>query len=55
MRIPRIAFASLLLAAACQPGGAPGSGMTAESLMDRIRVLSSDELEGRAPGSPGET
>ena len=56
MRTPHIAFGSLVLAAACQAGGGdPGSGMAAESLMDHIRVLSSDELEGRAPGSPGET
>ena len=28
--------------------------INAESLMERIRFLSSDDLEGRAPGSPGE-
>ena len=60
MRIPRLAPGSLVLVfvltVACQSGGGdPGSGVTADSLLEHIRILSSDELEGRAPGSPGET
>jgi Zn-dependent M28 family amino/carboxypeptidase len=41
--------------AACQPSNdAARSGIAAESLMEHIRVLASDEFEGRAPGSAGE-
>ena len=52
-----LCFLSLVaLAVACQPSGGgsmPASGIDAESLLAHIRTLSSDEFEGRAPGSPG--
>ena len=55
--LPLLGLLSLaVLAAACQPldeGSVPASGIDAESLLAHIRTLSSDEFEGRAPGSPG--
>ena len=54
-RIPIICLATLVVA--CQSpneGSGPVSGMAVDSLTAHIRVLSSDEFEGRAPGSAGE-
>ena len=49
-----IALGVALLTSACGPRVDPGTGITADSLLEHIRVLASDEFEGRAPGSPGE-
>jgi len=38
----------------CSPGGGEGGRFSTERLMEHIRTLSSDEFEGRGPGSPGE-
>src|SRR5262245_27265537 len=32
----------------------PGHGISAARILERVKVLSSDEFEGRAPGSAGE-
>ncbi|MEX1130055.1 MAG: M28 family metallopeptidase [Vicinamibacterales bacterium] len=41
-----------------QPGASPGAQVTADidqnAILERIKVLSSDEYEGRAPGTKGE-
>jgi Zn-dependent M28 family amino/carboxypeptidase len=64
----RVSIALLPLLSACvvvvhdeKPGSAGGKPastiadpISASSLLDRIRVLSSDEFEGRGPGTPGE-
>ena len=42
-----------LVAQAAQPGGAPPA-FTADGVMAHVRVLASDEFEGRAPGTKGE-
>ncbi|TWT23234.1 M28 family peptidase [Luteimonas marina] len=58
-------FLSLLLCAACSqaPEGAgadaiiaavPGGDISADNLAQSLRVLTSDEFEGRAPDTPGE-
>jgi Zn-dependent M28 family amino/carboxypeptidase len=56
MRILLPALAILL--ASCSPktpdAGAAMDAMTADSLLAHTRKLSSDEFEGRAPGTPGE-
>jgi Zn-dependent M28 family amino/carboxypeptidase len=52
----RIAGAPVLLLLACSRGGpdAAAGGITAEGILSHIRVLASDEFEGRLPGTPGE-
>ena len=52
-----IALAALLLTAAARPDEAlrPGlEAITAEGILGPIKVLASDDFEGRAPGSAGE-
>jgi Zn-dependent M28 family amino/carboxypeptidase len=45
----------LLISASWQKDAArAGKAMTPEGLLETIRVLASDEYEGRAPGTPGE-
>lgn len=43
-----------LLAACAKPQPDPAAQLSAESLATHVRVLASDEFEGRAPASPGE-
>jgi Zn-dependent M28 family amino/carboxypeptidase len=63
----RLVFAAALLAAACsgqsqEPGGGSEEAQAAASIpkidpqriLERIKVLSADEFEGRAPGTKGE-
>ena len=59
----RLQLLSLLLLSACQepsgrtptePSGDHVQGIDATSLLEHVQTLSSDEFEGRAPGSPGE-
>jgi Zn-dependent M28 family amino/carboxypeptidase len=62
----RLAVATLVLCAACadkpasppaaDPASAavPAARIEADRILDRIKVLSSDEFEGRAPGTKGE-
>jgi Zn-dependent M28 family amino/carboxypeptidase len=53
-RLTLLASATLLLAAN-NPIPAPAlNAITPENLLKHIRILSSDEFEGRAPASPGE-
>ena len=55
MAASRTLIGALVLSAACQPaGGGVASGIAADSLLERIQMLASDEFEGRAPGSVGE-
>jgi Zn-dependent M28 family amino/carboxypeptidase len=56
MRIPIIAALVLAAAAAATSQGAPvdPDQAAADRMLEHIRVLSSDEYEGRAPGSAGE-
>ena len=55
MAASRTLIGALVLSAACQPAGGGGaSGIAADSLLERIQMLASDEFEGRAPGSVGE-
>jgi Zn-dependent M28 family amino/carboxypeptidase len=52
----RIAFAAALLVLTCSRGGpdAAAASVTAEGILNHIRVLASDEFEGRLPGTKGE-
>ena len=55
LRIPGILVTACLLAACA--GGVPAGGagaISAERLAGHLRVLASDEFEGRAPDTPGE-
>ncbi len=58
MRIPVLLAASLLAPSCVQPPppdpSAAAAGITADGLLQHIRVLASDEFEGRLPGSKGE-
>ena len=60
MLTPVIRSATLVLlalhgiASAQVPAEVPGGGIRAEALSEHVRVLASDEFEGRAPGTPGE-
>ena len=45
---------SLFLLAACSKPQATFDSISADSLLSEIKTLSSDEFEGRKPGSPGE-
>jgi len=47
-------IAALLAAAAAAADPQPDYTAGAQRMMDTIKVLSSDEFEGRAPGTPGE-
>jgi Zn-dependent M28 family amino/carboxypeptidase len=51
------ALAALLLAAAppASAADAPGGGISPRALSEHIRILASDDFEGRSPASPGET
>jgi len=58
-RMPARLLPLLLTLAACAPGEKGPSdpalaAIDAEGLMAHVRVLSADEFEGRAPGTPGE-
>ncbi len=59
-RAARLAVVASLVLTACQSaaereaGALSPDGIAATSLLERISALASDELEGRAPGSPGE-
>ena len=37
-----------------QAGEVPGGGIQADNVAAHLRVLASDEFEGRAPATPGE-
>jgi Zn-dependent M28 family amino/carboxypeptidase len=56
MRIPNRSVLFVLLGAAAAAQTAPSEpyGGAAARMLERVRVLSSDEFEGRAPGTPGE-
>jgi Zn-dependent M28 family amino/carboxypeptidase len=47
-------FVTAAAAAAAQTGNQDGDAAAAARILKHIRVLSSDEFEGRAPGTPGE-
>jgi Zn-dependent M28 family amino/carboxypeptidase len=54
-----ISLVLLVLLAACSQNSQPSlqpalDAITSQSLLDEIKTLSSDEFEGRKPGSPGE-
>ncbi len=54
-----ISLVLLVLLAACSQDSQPSlqpalDAITSQSLLDEIKTLSSDEFEGRKPGSPGE-
>ena len=53
-----ISLVLLVLLAACSQDSQPSQpaldAITSQSLLDEIKTLSSDEFEGRKPGSPGE-
>jgi Zn-dependent M28 family amino/carboxypeptidase len=54
-----ISLLLLVLLAACSQNSQPSlqpalDAITSQSLLDEIKTLSSDEFEGRKPGSPGE-
>jgi len=54
-----ISLVFLVLLAACSQDSQPSlqpalDAITSQSLLDEIKTLSSDEFEGRKPGSPGE-
>jgi Peptidase family M28 len=53
MRVAQGLFAAFLTLAAVAPAAA--SGVTEATLRDHIAVLASDDFEGRAPGTAGET
>ena len=56
IRSARLLMLNLVLLMAIQ-GADPASGLMVlrtNSLLDRVKVLASDEFEGRAPGTPGE-
>ena len=48
-----LGLAAMLLASGAFPA-TPKPAITAASLLARTKVLSSDEFEGRGPGTPGE-
>jgi Zn-dependent M28 family amino/carboxypeptidase len=52
MRFPCLVWSSLACASAL--AAAPAPAISAASILARIKVLASDEFEGRAPGSAGE-
>jgi Zn-dependent M28 family amino/carboxypeptidase len=59
MKLPKIAFAGLaLLAAACattpagKPGAPGGAPITADAIANRVKEISDDKYQGRAPASP---
>ena len=63
MNIRHILSAGVIALAACAtPGAAPTTDiaafrhapLSAEALLEHVRVLASDEFEGRAPGTNGE-
>lgn len=55
MTLHRIAIACLFLPALASADEAlPGGGILAQNLAQHLRVLASDEFEGRAPTTPGE-
>jgi Zn-dependent M28 family amino/carboxypeptidase len=49
-----LALASLMRLAVAAPETPPASHINPSTLMEHIRVLSSDAFEGRGPGTPGE-
>ncbi len=52
MRCFLVAVAAALLLVGCSPSSEPD--ISAERMIEHVRYLSSDDLEGRAPGSNGE-
>ena len=63
MNLRHLLSAAVLALAACAGGDRPtppqnnmfvGAPLSTQSLMEHIRVLSSDAFEGRAPGTNGE-
>ncbi len=44
----------LLLLPACSGGGSASSAITADEIARHVKVLASDDFQGRAPSSPGE-
>jgi Zn-dependent M28 family amino/carboxypeptidase len=43
-----------IISTVCQPSAQANDAISAASILARTKILSSDEFEGRAPGSPGE-
>ena len=54
MKIRLLLFVSLLSPATLAFAAAPVAAISATNILARVRILSSDEFEGRAPGSAGE-
>ncbi|MSU45675.1 MAG: M28 family peptidase [Lacunisphaera sp.] len=54
MKIRLLLFVSLLSPATLAFAAAPVAAISAANILARVRILSSDEFEGRAPGSAGE-
>ena len=47
-------LSAAILAACAQPSDGPEIAVDAERMNDYVRVLASDEFEGRGPAGPGE-
>ena len=54
MRIPCVLLVSAVIGLVSVFAAAPQPAISASSLLARTKVLSSDEFEGRGPGTPGE-
>ncbi|TDK23899.1 M28 family peptidase [Luteimonas aestuarii] len=54
MRIARVSLALCLLPLVAAADDIPGGGIDADRLATHLRILASDEFEGRAPTTPGE-